>query len=530
MSITLINVDGVFTIQATSAIVVLDANNYLNYDNTSGVLSSSTTLPVSNALFDYSTGFHTYNNENVLVNIYNFKGNTIVYSSVATVLGLFQIDAGSPEGVPFFKNLNILVEIDRTTETAYLIGDTAVDDMISFVDNCHVVSNITTATPIITGLIGTKFVNGSVTNCSTTFEAGSVQPTLLIDVGGIVGVDCAVGVALPSYVYIANCFSTILVGVDGGGIVGANAGGSASAGIINILHVYSCYSAGNMAGAGGGGIIGSNPVNVITAGVGSIVTVESCFSTGDMLATNIGGITGEDSALANVATGVSTLNIISCYSTGILFDVTCGGICGANAAISTSGVSTLNISGSYVLDGVVSAGGFATGILVGTGSTVANIASTNNSFDVIMSGDATTTGRVTMSDVQVAGVYSTSRCVFSVGEAPVLTSFLDCYNWKEDTACVDLFAPALGFCGCLLEEADGVDWPDTFPGETVIMPTVDGIIKSRTCTSTSVWENVVKTECFSSAAECNDYKGAIIALSVIVILVLLMMVVLLLAL
>ena len=515
-TITLVNVSGVFTIQS-GASVILDANNYINYDDDTGVLSSSTTLPVDNELFNYTSGFHLFDGTSVLVSIYDFKGNTVVYGAIAIVDGLFQRDTDAPEGIPFFKNLNFLVEIDQTTEEGYLLADSANNNLFTFVNNCHIVSNITTATPEIAGLIGSDFDNGSITNCSVTFEDGSVRPELATNKGAIVNSNCAGG-TVSGYVYISNCFSTVHLGSGGGGIVGSNASRSITAGVINRMTIYSCYSTGDITG-GGGGIVGSNLAGVITAGTGCIVTIESCFSTGDVISGNSGGITGADSAFANIATGTTILNIISCYSTGAVGAANHGGICGNDAGISTLGASTININGCYTLDGVAPVDGFATGIMVGTGSTVANIVSTENSMSLIMSGDASFQGRTALSNLTVFDTYSTYRCVTFGGESLLLNSFLDCDVWRSDPRCVDLFAPSLGFCGCPLNIANGIEWPQTQPGILVIQPVSDNIVKSRMCGANSVWAPVTTSECYASASDtCSSetgYKNATITISVL---------------
>ena len=516
MSITLVNIDGVFTITATSAttIPVAAATEYLSYDNTTGVLESKAAIPANNDLFNFSRSIQVLNDANIPnVDTYDFKNNTIVYGGVdsATVLGLFQIDAASTRDM-CFKNLNILVEDDYTSAQGYLLTNfvnTATSDIIVFVDNCHVVTNIATAITV-GSLIGDDFIHGNITGCSFTYAAESTIPTLNTQAGGIVSSFCAEAALISSFVYIANCFSTINIGNGGGGIVGNLSGQSIAAGTISTLRVYSCYSTGEMADSGGGGICGSNCCTVITAGGGSVVTIESCFSTGNITAADGGGIVGDTSGTNAIVTGLALLNINSCYSSGTLLDATCGGICGS--AGEGVGDSLTNINNCYALDGVVPDTGFATGVLVGSAGVIGNITSSNNSFSVVVGGGANVNGRVEMTSLQSTSAYSsTARCIVSgdtVLEGLVLESFLVCEIWKISSECISTFAPAFGFCGCPIEEASGVFWPKTLPGINVILPEEDNNIKSRQCTNASIWEAVKESGCYSASSdECPNNKS-----------------------
>ena len=529
MSVTLTNVGGIFNIIA-GATVVLAANNYINYDNSTGVLSSSTTLPVDNDLFDYTSAYHLFNSKNLLLNIYDFKGNTIVYGAGGTgavVDSLFQHNTNSALGSPSFKNLNILVEVTRSNEEGYLLGNSTGDGIFNFIDNVHVVTNIATTTPIIVGLAGNDFDDGSITNCSVTYTTGSERPTFFEFIGGMAGQNCASGTVLSSFVYIANCFTTPHIGSDCGGIVGSISARSIAAGTINKMHIFSCYSTGDI-GNNSGGICGPDCSTIITAGVGSIVTIESCYSTGDTVGIDAGGICGDSAALVNVASSTAVLNILSCYSTGVQLATTCGGLCGSSAGTETSGTTSIVVNGCYALGGADPVDNFATGILFGTGTTLASVASTNNSFSLVMFGDVSTDGRELLSVVQALTSYSdTLRCVFTGDETvPILNSFLDCDIWEKDPSCVNVYAPTLGFCGCPLIETDGIEWPQTYPGNEVVFLGTNSV-STRMCESSGVWGSITTVGCHPTGT--SGYITAISITSVLLFIAIMTIIVMLVA-
>ena len=346
--------------------------------------------------------------------------------------------------------------------------------------------------------------------------------------GGISGYNCGRSTDAGSYSNFTakNCYMTGTVGCTGGGlfIVGFC---SSSLNGTSTGTVMSCYSAGDFTGNDSGGIMGSSAPTSNTNGI-SVLTVTSCYSTGNFTGTGSGGIFGPN--CSRVQTDAEcTVNIISCYSTGVLNDVTNGGICGDDCGIVllASGTSTVNISCCYTLNGVVTVDGLGTGKLVGTGSTLANINSVDNSYTVIMDGSIATPGRSPLVKLMInCDEYESSpRCVFVTGEAPVLVSFLDCENWLQDDRCLDLFAPELGFCGCLADVSHQKLWPQTLPGETVSFPCKDNILLKRKCGSNSVWGNVVSSECdipdkgLTAGATVGVVVGVILGVLIIIIFV-----------
>lgn len=138
--------------------------------------------------------------------------------------------------------------------------------------------------------------NVSVYNLSVTSANGT---TLADDGGWICQTYFANGV---SENYIVNCNSDGTISGNGGGIVGAGAGGSTG----GSLTLRGCSSSGEI-GISAGGLVG-----YAAGGSSGSVSCEMCWSTGS-IASDGGGIFGGYAGV-NQATAVAT----NCYSTGVI--------------------------------------------------------------------------------------------------------------------------------------------------------------------------------------------------------------------
>ena len=112
----------------------------------------------------------------------------------------------------------------------------------------------------------------------------------------------------------------------------SNAGWIGQSGIINI-HVYSCYSTGNISSNNCGGILGSNSC-------GSVI---NCYSTGNINGINSGGIIG----------GNSTGSVVNCFTTGNINGNNSGGICSNDSTININYAATFNTANTETIQPVL---------------------------------------------------------------------------------------------------------------------------------------------------------------------------------
>ena len=567
MSIVLDQDNTIFTIQEGSSIVVLDAAEpYLNY-TASTLGKSATPPPEEGGLFTFTTEVIDFEGEDISYDVYDFMGNTIVYSGNSlTIEGIFTFDSDFARDI-YVKNLNIEVSNGGyTTVRGYLLGTIdATVDVVTNIENCHLVFNLPGSVSV-GGLIGNGFSSGDISGCSTTYSEGTSIPSLFSSSGAIIGASAGISNtgSLVTILIISKCYSTIELTDITGGISGT-ATGFVSSGTSSSVTISNCYSTGNIDNGSGGicgddtGLINQNTVApqistvnisscysigninnssggicgvttgiVLVAGVGSTdatskITISDCYSTGN-ISDNSGGIVGSSSVSTNDALDAFiTLAIRRCYSTGAIADVTSGGI-SASALASQAGPGIATIDCSYILNGVdpVDDGGdnYGSGNLLGTGSLLTNVASNDNSFTLVMDGDVSTAGRESLATVQTVctGYSNVLRCVFT-GAAPILTTFLNCEVWRiafagtGEEVCLELFAPTLGYCGCPLEISEGETWPQTAPGETASIPFTNKIL-IRECTALGVWGNVLTINCNNESGSGISNSQFIITISV----------------
>ena len=548
MSVNLSKSGNIYTIQDGSANIVLDVTNkYINYTGTA--MTSSTTNPSSNSLFSYSTEAVDFAGNEITLDVYDFRGNTIVFGGGGITLEGLINSANNLDRSVSIKNLNLLVTVDYTAATGYIFTDfTAGNTLITFMENCNLVVNIDSAI-LIPGLMGNDVANCLIDGCSLS-SSGSEIPNITINKGSICGENCGFADGIETVVIIQNCYSTVdMNSISTGGICGNNCGRTTNTGTSSVL-IERCYSTG-VTGTGGGGITGSNCGSVI-AGTGNTcdVSIISCYSTGTISGNLSGGICGTLSNLAIVdsvsnltittcytngavegtdaggivgyrcnraigATAFSNMFITSCYSLGEVTGTDAAGICGGEfATLATSGNLTAEITCCYTLGGLGLDGGFAQGELLGSLSVPANIVSVNNSFSFIMLGVGTD-GRISIDDMQENCEGYEPRCISTPGgeTALVLIVFLD-NDWRNDENCLDLFAPGIGDHSCPLDityypNGDKAEWPVTEPDTTIEFPCKNNLQLTRYCDSLGEWEDV---ESFN----CDDIVVTIVVTIVIV--------------
>ena len=502
--------ENVFVLQEGSFQVQLDSTNeYINYTEEPPTLSPGTIAPspTENELFIYTE--ETV--DTVLYDVYDFKENTIVYGGNSIALqGLLYLVLSLTRNI-LVKNLTIKVEDSYTSMQGFLIRNFETGNiLVNRIENCHVFIDVGSSigTP---GLIGDYFKNGTVIGCS--YDYTGIRPFLNQDKGGICGSECgaSAGINADTQLDISRCFSTCNLTMDSsGGIVGLHCGNS-SIGMSTVVNISECYSTGNMGNSTNGGICGRAVGRSASTNSSANITITFCYSTGNI--SGGGGICAVNTVFTAGATNISTLTITSCYSTGAGSGGS-GGICANAVGDTANGASSLVISCCYALDGEAPVGDFATGGLVaGFLANPSVITSIDNSFSVLIVGGSDTTGRISMTDLEdtCGGVYE-PRCVFD-GEALILSSFLDCDIWRiseggidGEEACVQLFAPGLGYCGCPLSISEGEEWPVSAIGTDIVFPCVGDVILSRHCNNLGNWDDVVITECSVPISDKNSGK------------------------
>ena len=544
MPVVLDQDDTIFTIQAASSSLTLSAAlPYLNYDGDE--IAAVGVPPVGGDLFTFTSFQEVFYGAKVIFDVYDFMGNTILYSGDSDDLTcLFIYDADFVRNVSI-KNLNINVTSGvYATMQGYMIGNSSAIPSITLVRGCHLFFQID-APSTVAGLIGESFTNGSVTECSCTHDEFLDKPALNVGIGAILGSRAGFSsITNPvSILDISKCYSSI--NIEGGGIVGGDTGHCDGTGSISSnVTIYNCYSTGDILNENAGGICGGKAgiviqgdtesvSNIIISGcystgnitgggicgsqtsliegsdelpVISNVTIRKCYSTGDISAGG-GGIVGAESAGSAVIDTVANLIINSCYSTGIVATVASGGICGENLG-NKGGTSVILIDCCYTLNGVIpvneNGGDYSTGNLLGTGALLVNVTSSNNSFNILMDGFPSTEGRVSLTTLKkecANSYYSESRCVFVTGESPILLAFMNREVWEHDSRCLDIFAPTFSlFSGCPINTSTGIEWPMTAIGETVEEPcNSKGISFYRECNSiTGTWNDVEARNCYTS--------------------------------
>ena len=501
MPITFVKNDNVFTLQDGGTALALDTTDlYMIYDNTSGILTTSTTPPPAESdLFSYSTSTETFDGGDIAFDVYDFKNNTLLFDgfSVTGLIAMVDFNAAYVRNV-FFKNLTFKVEDEYPSIQGFFSSSKAFGntfDAVIFIENCHILCEADTVLTV-SPFVGDYFQNGIITKCSMDYVDGSEVPT--IRKGGICGDDfgAAAAAAKDNYAAVTYCYSTGNINSSPeGGIVGHGSGASFFADSICNIDIISCYSTGVIGAAGAGGICGGGSSYTGAIGAISTINITSCYSIGEISGTGAGGICGNNSSGSDGGTPV--FNITSCYSTGAVSDAAAGGIIGNNLADAATGDNaTIVIDCCYTLDGIAAVADIATGDLIGTNAnTSASITVTDSSFGVVVSGGGDTGGQVTIT-VLLANCadYTEYRCAYD-GQAPILGVFLVCDDWQIDSRCLENFSPGLGPCTCPLETSEGVEWPLTQPGTVVTKDCVNNVILSRSCDITASWEPVQSKSC-----------------------------------
>ena len=566
MSVIFTKNGNVYTIQDGSTTIILDeVNKYINYitfPEGGGSISATAAIPTSTSLFSYSTEVIEFNEVDTTCDVYDFKGNTIMFGGRGLLLeGLFNSSSNLTR-FGFIKNLNLRVIAEYSSISGYLFSDfTAGNTLTTFIENCTLDVNFTITTP---GLIGEYFSNGSITGCSFT-SSSTLIANLSGHSGAICGRYCGFADGTETNVVIKNCYSTVdMNSLLAGGICGNNCGGASNAGSSNVLiencystgimdssvggivggnfgtsiggsdntcnvTIISCYSTGVMSGPLSGGICSAFSNNSGEATTTCNLTITSCYSIGDIEGSNSGGIVGYNGGQATVASATTNMYMTSCYSLGAITGDSAGGICGAQYGFDASSGSNIaaEITCCYTLNGVGLDDGYAQGEMFGNNSVIDKITSVNNSFSVIVSGDGDIDGKITINELLVNCEGYEPRCISnSDGEsALILTTFLS-DNWRIDNDCLNAFSPLLaGDFGksCPIETTshksgtDGTDgwteeWPVTNPDTTIILPCKNDLKLSRHCNDLGIWDNVEYSYCGTT-----DEIGTSIIASIVIV-------------
>jgi hypothetical protein len=140
-------------------------------------------------------------------------------------------------------------------------------------------------------------------NCKFTGKIGQRA-------GGICGSNCGDSDVTGGSVTISGCYSNGIIGIDGGGIIGAfDEGVGVPSQIIvpdvgTTININKSYSLGSSIASGAGGIVGTK----FSEGT---LNITECYSQGQ-IAANAGGITGQIGQVGKA----TNVNITDCYSSG----------------------------------------------------------------------------------------------------------------------------------------------------------------------------------------------------------------------